>query len=133
MATSTDFGAHWTRKTLAAGPGNSFNLFPQAAIDKFGDIDRIGRIEPQFLQIIGLDRHVVALLVFVALDDLAAVDRTDPRHHVLIAHTLARRFVYAVEADALLFGGRRVETDRDRYQRKLEEAGPVRSGRSGHR
>jgi hypothetical protein len=38
VATSNDFGATWTRRTLAAGPGNSFNFFPTAAIDKFGDI-----------------------------------------------------------------------------------------------
>ena len=38
VATSNDFGSTWSRKTLAAGPGNSFNLFPAAAIDKFGDI-----------------------------------------------------------------------------------------------
>jgi hypothetical protein len=86
-------------------------------IDEFGDIDRIGRLETEFLEIGRLDRYIPALLVLVALDDLTAVDRPEPRHHILIAHTLARRFVYPAEVDALLFGGRRIEAHRDRHQR----------------
>ena len=109
------------------------NRVDGVGINKFGDINRIGRLKAELLQIGGLDRDVAALLVFVALDDLTAVHRAEPRHHILIAHTLTRRFVYPVEMNALLFGGRRVEADRDRHQRKLEEAGPVGSGRSGHR
>src|SRR5207248_4125605 len=84
-------------------------------------------------QVVRLDRYVAALLVFVPLDDLAAVDWTEPRNHILIAHTLTRRFVYPVKVDAFLFGGRRLETHPYRHQRKLEEAGPVRSRRSSHR
>jgi hypothetical protein len=58
-------------------------------IDKFSDLDRIVRLEAQFLQIGRLDRHVTALLVLVALDDFGALDGAEPRHHGLVAHALA--------------------------------------------
>jgi hypothetical protein len=38
LARSIDYGQHWTTSTLEAGPNNSFQVFPTAAIDKFGDI-----------------------------------------------------------------------------------------------
>src|SRR5205807_6005309 len=85
-------------------------------IDEFGDIDRIGRLEAELLEIGWLDRYVAALLILVALDDLTSVDRTEPRHHILIAHALARGFVYPMEMDALLFGGCRIEAHRNRHE-----------------
>jgi hypothetical protein len=38
FARSTDNGLTWTRSTIDAGPANSFQLFPSAAVDKFGNI-----------------------------------------------------------------------------------------------
>jgi hypothetical protein len=38
FARSVDFGAHWTTSTLESGPNNSFQLFPQMAIDPFGNL-----------------------------------------------------------------------------------------------
>jgi uncharacterized repeat protein (TIGR01451 family) len=38
FARSTDNGQSWTTSTIDSGPNNSFQLFPQAAIDPFGDI-----------------------------------------------------------------------------------------------
>jgi hypothetical protein len=35
---STNNGASWTTSTISAGPGGSFQLFPSASIDRFGDI-----------------------------------------------------------------------------------------------
>src|SRR5207237_5942247 len=58
------------------------NRVQVVGIDKLGNIDRIGRLEPQLLQVVRLDRYVAALLVFVPLDDLAAVDWTEPRTHI---------------------------------------------------
>ncbi|MGH7139684.1 MAG: sialidase family protein, partial [Pirellulales bacterium] len=39
IATSTNYGSTWgPSQLLESGPGNSFQLFPAAAVDKFGDI-----------------------------------------------------------------------------------------------
>ena len=38
FARSTDNGATWTTSTLEAGPSNSFQLFPTASIDRFGNL-----------------------------------------------------------------------------------------------
>ncbi len=38
LARSTNNGATWTTSTLEAGPNNSFQLFPAAAIDRFGNL-----------------------------------------------------------------------------------------------
>ncbi len=38
LSKSVDGGATWTRSTLEAGPNNSNQLFPNASIDRFGDI-----------------------------------------------------------------------------------------------
>lgn len=38
FARSTDRGAHWRTSTLEDGPNGSFQLFPTASIDQFGDI-----------------------------------------------------------------------------------------------
>ena len=38
IAKSTDNGATWARSTLVSGPGASFQLFPTAAVDRFGNI-----------------------------------------------------------------------------------------------
>ena len=38
MAKSVDGGMTWTRSTLYAGPNNSYQVFPNASIDRFGDI-----------------------------------------------------------------------------------------------
>jgi hypothetical protein len=38
FARSTDNGATWTRSTISSGPSNSFQLFPTASIDRFGNI-----------------------------------------------------------------------------------------------
>lgn len=38
IARSTDFGATWSRSTISSGPGNSFQLFPTASIDRWGNI-----------------------------------------------------------------------------------------------
>jgi hypothetical protein len=38
LTRSTNFGATWTTSTLEAGPNNSFQLFPTAAIDQFGHL-----------------------------------------------------------------------------------------------
>ncbi len=35
---STDYGVTWTTSTIDSGPNNSFQIFPTAAIDQFGDI-----------------------------------------------------------------------------------------------
>ncbi len=38
FARSTDNGATWAQSTVSSGPSNSFQLFPSAAIDQFGNI-----------------------------------------------------------------------------------------------
>lgn len=38
ISRSTDNGLTWTRSTISAGPNNSFQLTPTAAIDEFGNI-----------------------------------------------------------------------------------------------
>src|SRR5205823_14639607 len=70
-------------------------------IDKFDDVDRVGGFEPQPLQIVGIDGDIAALFVFVALDDVLALDRAQPRYDQLLADALARGLVDLVKADAL--------------------------------
>ncbi len=38
FARSTDNGASWVRSTISSGPSNSFQIYPTASIDKFGNI-----------------------------------------------------------------------------------------------
>ena len=38
ISRSLDFGQTWTTSTVSAGPANSFQVFPTASIDKFGNI-----------------------------------------------------------------------------------------------
>lgn len=38
FARSINDGANWTRSTISSGPSNSFQIYPTASIDKFGNI-----------------------------------------------------------------------------------------------
>src|SRR6202035_3218584 len=102
-------------------------------IDEFAYVDRVGGLEPQPFQIVGIDGHVVALLVLEALDDLVALDRPDAGDDQLLSAPLARGLVDLVETDALALGRRGVETNRDRHQRELQVPRPVRAGGGCHR
>src|SRR5207237_8667414 len=87
----------------------------------------------QPLEIVGFDRDVLALLVFVALDDLVALDRPDAGDDQLLSDPLARGLVDLVETDPLALGRRGVEPHRDRHQRKLQIPVPGGSGGGWHR
>ena len=102
-------------------------------VDEFGDVDRIGRLEPQPLDVVRIDSDVAALFVLVPLDDVLALDRADPGHHELLLDPLAGRLVDHVEAHLVALGRGGVEPHRDRDQRQLDKTGPVGSRRRGHR
>ena len=88
-------------------------------IDEFADVDRVGGLEPEPLQIVGLDRDVMPLLVFIPLDDLVALDRAGAGDDELLPNPFAGRLMDHVEADALLHGRRGVEADGDRDERQF--------------
>src|SRR4029077_1316236 len=102
-------------------------------VDEFGDVDRIGGLEPQPFQIVGIDRDVMALLVLEPLDDLVAFDRADAGNDQLLSDPLARGLMDLMKTDALALGGCGVETHRDRHQRQFQEPGPIGSGGGCHR
>ena len=88
----------------------------------------------QVFQFAGLDDDVLALAVFVALDDvvfdhgrrrLIALHRA--LQHLLVADALAGGAADLVEAElAFAFSGR-VQTDAELNERNLDLSGPIRS------
>jgi hypothetical protein len=94
-------------------------------IDKLDEIDGVLGFHTDRLQLRGLDRHVTALSDLVALDDLVAVDRTDPGHDLLVAHPCTRRTVNLMERDPPAVAGGAVELDREGDEGKPDVPLPV--------
>src|SRR4029079_16576013 len=96
--------------------------------DETRELDGLLGFELELVDLLGIDQDVFALLVFVALDDLLVLHRTDARSDLLIANALARRLVDLVQRDASLGAGCRIELDRNVDERKPQMTGPEGAG-----
>ena len=79
-----------------------------ARIDELDQVDRVLRLEPQRLQLVRLDDHIVVGLDFVALDDVLVLDGALVRHDLLVADALAALAVELMELHACIAGRRRM-------------------------
>ena len=75
----------------------------------------------------------MALLVFVAFDDVRALDRADAGHDQLLPHPFAGRPVDLVEMHSRLLGRGGVKPHADGDERELQKPGPIRAGGGCHR
>ena len=90
------------------------------------DVDGVRALQRHLVELLVLDQHVLALLDLIALDAVLLLDRLlglGIDH--LVVDAIAGLLVDDVEADALARGGRGIERNRARNQRKLQITLPI--------
>ena len=77
-------------------------------------------------ELVVVDRHVLVTVVFVALDDIGALDRVAGfAVDELLAHPVAGFRIELVQADMRRLGHRRGQVDRARHQRQAQKSVPA--------
>jgi hypothetical protein len=94
-------------------------------IDELGNVDRLLALELDRVDLLGLERDVGIGIDLVAFDDVTVLDFAETRHDLLVAYAAPGRLVDLAERDLGLSLHSVVDLDRDRNERKAQEALPV--------
>ena len=98
-------------------------------IDEGLDVHRVVGFDPDRIEVGVLDDDVLLVLVFVALDQVRALDQAELRIDRLHVDAVVGLLVQLIEGDALARAGCRIEPHRAAHQTQLEVALPTCSGR----